>query len=67
MDEDIKERRCKSCEKLLLDEKLPFCKRCALAGRNKAGQIGGIIIALAPPILSVVARVNNDSDKNEPD
>lgn len=38
-----KERRCKSCGKLLLDETLPFCRRCVLEGRNKVGKIGGIV------------------------
>ncbi len=28
------ERRCKTCNKLLLDEKLPICQRCSLNGRN---------------------------------
>lgn len=67
MDEEIKKRRCKSCKKLLLDEKLPFCKRCTLEGRNKAVQAVGIIIAVASPILTAVVHVNNDSNKNEPD
>lgn len=68
MDEEIKKRRCKSCKKLLLDEKLPFCKRCTLEGRNKAGQFVGAITAVGGLlILPAVARVNNDSNNNEPD
>ncbi len=35
MSNEEKKRRCKSCGKLLLDEKLPWCRRCRLEGRNK--------------------------------
>lgn len=62
MSNEEKERRCKSCGKLLLDEKLPFCRRCVLEGRNKVGQVGGIVGGLAA--LSAVALVNNNSDGN---
>ena len=58
------ERRCKSCGKLLLDDKLPFCRRCVLEGRNKVGHVGGIIGGLAMTALSAVAFVNNNSDGN---
>lgn len=52
-------RRCKSCNKLLLGEKLPFCPRCMLEGRNKAVQIGGIIGGLGTAIASGLAMINN--------
>lgn len=51
-----KERRCKFCGKLLLDEKLPFCRRCFLEGRNIAGKVGGIVVVAATTVLSGVAR-----------
>lgn len=55
-----KERRCKSCGKLLLDEKLPFCRRCVLEGRNKAGRVGGIVVVAT--VLSAKAYMNSNSD-----
>ena len=45
MNYDEKEHRCKACGKLLLDEKVPFCRRCVLKGRNKACTGGGITIS----------------------
>lgn len=60
MSNEEKERRCKSCGKLLLDEKLPFCRRCVLEGRNKVGQVVGIGVGFA----MAVALVNNNSDGN---
>lgn len=56
-----KERRCKSCGKLLLGEKLPFCRRCVLKGRNKAGQVGGVVVGATTTVLSAVALINNNS------
>lgn len=62
MSNEDKERRCKSCGKLLIDEKLPFCRRCVLEGRNKAGQVGGSVVGAATTVLSAVALINNNSD-----
>lgn len=61
-----KERRCLFCGKLLIDEKLPFCRRCLLEGRNKtfhAGQIvGGIALAaLGTKALGDNSNTNSDS------
>ena len=64
MSKEEKERRCKSCGKLLLDEKLPFCRRCVLEGRNKVVQVGEIGGGIGMTVLSVVALVNNNSDGN---
>ena len=64
MSNEEKEHRCKSCGKLLLDEKIPFCRRCVLEGRNKVGQVGGIIGGLAMTALSAVAFINSNSDGN---
>lgn len=58
-----KERRCKSCGKLLLDEKLPFCRRCVLEGRNNVGKVVSIVGGLATTALTV-ALVNNHSNGN---
>ena len=62
MSNEEKERRCKSCGKLLLDEKLPFCRRCVLEGRNKVGQVGGIVAMTA---FFAKALVNNNSDSDD--
>lgn len=65
MSEENKERRCKLCGKLLLDERIPFCRRCFLEGRNKVSKVcsavGGTVIA----ILGVAALSNNKTDNNE--
>lgn len=58
MSNEKKERRCKSCGKLLLDEKLPFCRRCVLEGRDTVGIVGGIV-----GVLAITALKNNDSDR----
>ncbi|MFG6358765.1 MAG: hypothetical protein K1W26_18385 [Acetatifactor sp.] len=62
MSKDEKERRCKFCGKLLLDEKLPFCRRCFLEGRNKAGRVGIVVGVGAAIVRKMVARINNNSD-----
>ncbi len=64
MSNEEKEHRCKSCGKLLLDEKIPFCRRCVLEGRNKVGQVGGIVGGLVMTALSAVAFINSNSDGN---
>lgn len=38
-----KKRRCMSCGKLLLNEKLPFCARCQIEGGNKVAEVGGLV------------------------
>lgn len=61
MSDEEKERRCKSCGKLLLDEKIPFCRRCVLEGRNKVGQVGEIVSVLAVAVFGAAALVNDDN------
>lgn len=63
MSNEKKERRCKSCGKLLLDEKLPFCRRCMLEGRDTVGKVSGTVGVLAITALKVSTLVNNDSDR----
>ncbi len=66
MNEITKERRCKSCGKLLFDAKWPCCKRCFLEGRNKIGQIGGKLTVLATSIAFLAKALTNDnSNKND--
>lgn len=62
MSKEEKERRCKSCGKLLLDEKLPFCRRCVLEGKNKAIRFVGTVVGSVITVLSAVALINNNSD-----
>lgn len=57
-----KERRCKKCGKLLIDEKLPFCRRCVLEGRNTAGMVGGIGGGLITIIALAAEHMNNKSN-----
>lgn len=42
MNDEIKEKRCKFCGKLLIGEKIPICRRCKLKG-SKVGQRVGIV------------------------
>ena len=51
------ERRCKKCGKLLVNEKLPICKRCSLELRNIGG--AGSILAVALGVAKKVADDNN--------
>ena len=62
MNNKEKERRCKACGKLLLDEKIPFCRRCVLDGRNKVTKVGGIVGGIAISAISAVSLKNNMSD-----
>ncbi len=61
------DRRCKSCHKLLLDEKLPFCRRCVLEGRNKTFQIGGVFGGMAITAFSAFALANNSDHHSSDD
>ena len=65
MDEKNKERRCKSCGKLLIGEKLPFCRRCTLEGRNKAGHIGVIVTGAVTMALGAKTLNDNNSNNND--
>lgn len=64
MSNEEKVRRCKSCSKLLIDEKL-FCRRCILEGRNKAGKIGGFIGGIAMAATSAAALLGNANSGND--
>ena len=52
-----KVRRCKFCGKLLIDEKMPLCRRCVLEGRNKSVQVAGIVFGATTTVLSGGATV----------
>lgn len=65
--EEVKEteekvRKCKACGKQLLDEKLPFCLRCRLSGRNTAGHVGEVVVGLAIAAGGVAAAANNQNN-----
>ena len=56
--DEIKEKKvkkCVTCVIQLLDEKLPFCLRCRLKGRNTAGYIVEVAGGIATAIDSVAA------------
>ncbi len=57
-----KVRRCKFCGKLLIDEKMPLCRRCVLEGRNKSVQVAGIVFGATTTVLSAIALNNNNSE-----
>ncbi len=40
MSEEIKERRCLTCKKRLIDGIIPICPRCKLKGSNGIAKIG---------------------------
>ena len=63
MSNEEKEHRCKSCGKLLIDEKL-FCRRCVLEGRNKAGKITGFIGGIVMAATSAAAMIGNVNSNN---
>lgn len=64
MNEIEKERRCKSCGKLLIDEKT-FCRRCKLKMRNTGGKAGGIISGLFVAALSANSLANDREGKSD--
>ena len=57
-------KKCKTCGKQLLDEKIPICLRCRLKGRNNTVEWGGKLVG----VLGSVAVVANlvDGNKNTP-
>lgn len=64
MSEIGKERRCKSCGKLLIDEKI-LCRRCKLKMRNTGGKVGGIISGLVVTAFSANSLANDGEGKND--
>ncbi len=65
MNDETKEKRCKFCGKLLISEKMPICRRCKLEGRNKVGQVGGMVVGMFAFVRSAKAlagdKENGDS------
>lgn len=60
MEENTSQKRCIKCKKILIDEKIPLCKRCRLEIRNTALKVG----AVAGGALFVLGSVFSN-DKNE--
>ena len=65
MSKEEKKRRCKSCGKLLLDEKIPLCGRCVLEGRNTVVRAGSIIGSAAIAVVASGVLKNNNSDDDD--
>lgn len=65
MNDETKGKRCKFCGKLLRSEKMPICRHCKLEGRNKVGQVGGIVVGMYTAIRSAKTlagdKENDDS------
>lgn len=64
MNEIEKERRCKSCGKLLIDEKI-LCRRCKLEMRNKGGKVSGILSGLTMIAVSAKSLANSAKKEND--
>lgn len=64
MSDETKERRCKFCGKLLINERMPFCRRCKLEGRNKVGQVGGIVAGIFTAVHSAKALVGDKENES---
>lgn len=66
MNEEKKEKRCIACKKLLINKKLPLCRRCCLEGRNKvvqiAGAFGGSVTAAVSVAMFMNKNGNGDND-----
>lgn len=62
MNKEDNERRCKICGKLLLNERLPICRRCVLQGRNQTTKIGGTVGGLFLAFVSGRALADELSD-----
>ena len=60
MNNEGKERRCKKCKKLLIDEKTLFCKRCLLESKNKVLQMAAIGTAIVTSAI-VIKNVSEDN------
>ena len=58
-----KERRCLTCKKRLLDEKIPICLRCRLRGRNYSGKGVEIVGSIAAVAVSGKAVIDNTKNK----
>lgn len=62
MDEEVKERKCKTCGKRLIDEKLPICLRCRLKGRNTAGRVGEIAVGTVLAVAGGKALIDQSQN-----
>lgn len=62
MDEEVKERKCKTCGKRLIDEKLPICLRCRLKGRNTAVRVGEIVVGTVFAVAGGKALIDQNQN-----
>lgn len=64
------QRRCMKCGKLLIDEKIPICRRCRLKTRDTSTHVlkfvGGGILALAGG-KALIDNANSSSDPSYED
>ena len=52
------ERRCAQCKKLLIDEKIPLCRRCRLNDRNYGLTATGTLISLVGSAVGLDKLIN---------
>lgn len=66
MEEEVKERKCKTCGKRLIDEKIPICLRCRLTGRNNVGKVSGIV-GMVLAVTGGKALIDQNQNRNDDD
>ncbi len=62
MSGENKDRKCISCDKKLLDEKLPICLRCRLKGRNTTVKVVEVVGTMIVAVGGANAIKNNSGD-----
>ena len=58
-------RRCLTCRKKLVGEKLPVCIRCRLTGRNYTWNAGKVFVGGLAAALTAGAIVKKNSGSND--
>lgn len=62
---DDKEKRCLTCGKLLVGEKLPLCIRCRLKGRNNVAKGGEALMGAAVLFLGAKGLIEQNSTNDD--
>ena len=68
MSGEIKERRCLTCKKRLIDGIIPICPRCKLTGTKGVKKVGGWVAGIGVGIgVTAAALSSNSKDDNNQD
>ena len=65
MGTETTKRRCIKCKKLLLDEKLPLCRRCWLETRNRASSTAKFLGIAGIFVSSLILKKGTTSSDTE--